>query len=107
MSGEQAHPPQASAEKSDRSQLFISYSHRDADFLDSDFVTREELPPPIPAPWPESSEASLPERAGRSRFGPLETATLGRVGSSWEIQRHSIESWGFRERLGVSGDIEN
>ena len=98
MSGEQAHPPQASAPKPERRQLFISYSHRDgewverlrrmlrpleqryglerwddsriqagmqwrdeirtalasaqvallmvsADFLASDFVTREELPP--------------------------------------------------------------
>lgn len=34
MSGEQAHPPQASAAKPERHQLFISYSHKDREWVE-------------------------------------------------------------------------
>jgi formylglycine-generating enzyme required for sulfatase activity len=65
-----------------------------------------EPAPLIHIPWPESSGPALPEGAERSIFSPLETATVGRAGTTWEIQHHSIETWGFRERLSEGVDLK-
>ncbi len=55
---------------------------------------------------PEARTPALTEGADRSHFGPLETATLRRAGSSWEIQRRLIDTWGFREPLAEGVGLE-
>jgi formylglycine-generating enzyme required for sulfatase activity len=65
-----------------------------------------DMPSQIPSTWPESSGPELPDGAERSVFGPMETATLRREGTTWEIERYSIETWGFRERLAEGVELK-